>query len=164
LAAAKFRRLRSRMNRRALVAGAAAPVVAAVVRMFARAQPAGRAARDAVMDADRAFADAMARPDLAAFSSHVAAEAVLFSSPDGLRVLRGHSAIVDGWRPLFEGAKAPFSWAPDTAEVVDSGSLAMTTGPVRDENGRVTGRFSSVWRLESDGRWRVVFDRGCACT
>jgi ketosteroid isomerase-like protein len=44
--------------------------------------------------------------------------------------------------------------------VVDSGTLAATSGPVRNPKGEVTGRFNSVWRLESDGRWRVVFDRG----
>jgi ketosteroid isomerase-like protein len=151
------------MNRRALLAGIAATTIAAIGRVRAIGQPAARPTKDAVMDAERAFADAMARRDLAAFSSHLAAEAVFFSSPDGLRVLRGKPAIVDGWKRFFDGPNAPFSWAPETAEVLDSGSLAMTTGPVKDENGRVTGRFSSVWRLESDGRWRVVFDRGCAC-
>src|SRR5262245_3233043 len=151
------------MNRRTLLAGSAAAILAAVSRMRAIAQPAGRSAKDTVMDAERAFADAMARRDLAAFSAHVAAEAVFFSSPDGTRVLRGKTAIVDGWKRYFEGPKAPFSWAPETAEVLDSGSLAMTTGPVKDENGRVASRFSSVWRLESDGRWRVIFDRGCPC-
>ena len=47
-----------------------------------------------------------------------------------------------------------------TIEPKDSGTLATTSGPVRNPKGEVTGRFNSVWRLESDGRWRVVFDRG----
>lgn len=151
------------MNRRALLAGATAGLLAAIGRTRANAQPAARPATDAVMDSERAFADAMAKRDLTAFSSHLAGEAVFFSSPDGSRVLRGKNAIVDGWKRYFEGPKAPFSWAPDTAQVLESGALAMTTGPVRDESGKVTGRFSSVWRLESDGRWRVIFDRGCPC-
>src|SRR5262245_29242877 len=106
------------MNRRALLAGAAATTVAAISRMRSSAQPAGKPTKETVMDAERAFADAMARRDLAAFSSHVAAEAVFFSSPDGLRALRGKSAIVDGWKRFFEGPKAPFSWSPETAEVL----------------------------------------------
>jgi len=118
---------------------------------------------ETVAAAERAFADAMAKRDLAAFSSHLSQEAVFFSSPDGMRVLRGKAAIVDAWKRFFEGPNAPFSWSPDTAQVLDSGSLAMTTGPVKDPEGKLTGRFSSVWRLESDGRWRVVFDRGCSC-
>jgi ketosteroid isomerase-like protein len=151
------------MNRRALLTAGMAAALAGIARARAGAQPAGRPVKDQVMEAERAFADGMARRDLAAFSSHLAAEAVFFSSPDGLRVLRGKTAIVESWKRFFEGPKAPFSWAPETAEVLDSGSLAMTTGPVKDENGRVTGRFSSVWRLEPDGRWRVIFDRGCSC-
>lgn len=152
------------MNRRTMLAaalGAAAAPFASNVGLLA--QPAGRSIKEAVMDAERGFADSMAKRDLAAFGSHLSAEAVFFSSPDGLRVLRGKNAIVDGWKRFFEGPKAPFAWAPETAEVLDSGTLAMTTGPVRDETGKITGRFSSVWRLEPDGRWRVVFDRGCSC-
>jgi ketosteroid isomerase-like protein len=121
------------------------------------------ALEDLVADTERAFAGSMAARDLTAFASHVSAEAVFFSNAEGTQVLRGRSAIVDGWKRFFEGPAAPFSWTPETAQVLDSGTLAMTTGPVRDPNGRVTGRFSSVWRLEPDGKWRVIFDRGCSC-
>jgi len=149
------------MNRRTWIAVAAATVVAPITRIRARAQPARLA--DTVAGAERAFAASMAKRDLDAFASHLSNEAIFFSSPDGMRVLRGKSAIVDGWKRFFEGPAAPFSWSPDTAQVLDSGTLAMTTGPVRDENGKITGRFSSVWRLEPDGKWRVIFDRGCGC-
>jgi ketosteroid isomerase-like protein len=118
---------------------------------------------EAAADAERAFAASMAKRDLSAFASHLSPEAIFFSSPDGSRVLRGKAAIVDGWKRYFEGPEAPFSWAPETAQVLDSGTLAMTTGPVKDPKGTFTGRFSSVWRLDSDGKWRVIFDRGCNC-
>jgi hypothetical protein len=45
--------------------------------------------------------------------------------------------------------------------VVDSGKLAHSSGPVIDPDGKVIGMFNSIWRLESDGHWRVVFDKGC---
>ncbi|HEY7289877.1 MAG TPA: DUF4440 domain-containing protein [Vicinamibacterales bacterium] len=150
------------MNRRTWLASLGSSTVAGTFGVL-RGQPAGQSARDAVMNAERAFANSMAKRDLNEFASHLSAEAVFFSSPDGLQVLRGKSAIVDGWRRFFDGA-APFSWSPETAQVLDSGTLAMTTGPVRDPKGTVTGRFSSVWRLEPDGRWRVIFDRGCSCS
>lgn len=54
----------------------------------------------------------------------------------------------------------PVPWAPDQVEVLASGTLALSTGPVHDTSGKVIGRFNSVWRLESDGLWRVVFDKG----
>ena len=31
---------------------------------------------------------------------------------------------------------------------------------VRDPDGKVIGRFNSIWRQEAPGRWRVVFDKG----
>lgn len=151
------------MNRRDLLAGAAAGLLGGMGRVNAGSQSAGRPLKEVVMDAERSFADAFAKRDVAAFASHLSAEAVFFSSPDGTRVLRGKNAIADGWKRMIESPKPPFSWAPETAEVLDSGTLAMTTGPVRDESGKVTSRFTSVWRLEPDGRWRVIFDRGCPC-
>jgi len=52
---------------------------------------------------------------------------------------------------------------PDGAltRMLDSGTLALSSGPVKDPQGNVVGIFNSIWRLEADGRWRVVFDKGC---
>jgi len=46
-------------------------------------------------------------------------------------------------------------------QVLDSGNLALSTGPVRDRSGKLIGRFTSVWRLEAPHTWRIVFDQGC---
>jgi ketosteroid isomerase-like protein len=113
---------------------------------------------------ERAFAATMKARDIAAFSRFVADEAVFFS---GSTPLRGRAAIVDAWRPYYEGDKAPFSWEPEQVEVVDSGTLAYSGGPVHDPSGKVVGRFNSIWRLEAPGQWKIVFDRGeappCKC-
>jgi ketosteroid isomerase-like protein len=80
------------------------------------------------------------------------------------RVNRGKDAVAAAWKPLYEGKDAPFSWRPEKVEVLDSGTLALSTGPVFDPKGTQTGTFSSIWRREADGRWRIVFDKGCqAC-
>ncbi|WP_229425011.1 hypothetical protein [Massilia sp. Se16.2.3] len=76
---------------------------------------------------------------------------------------RGKEAVAVAWRPYFDKPDAPFSWEPDQVEVLDSGTLAFSSGPVRDPSGKQVGRFNSVWRLEGPGTWRVVFDRGCDC-
>lgn len=110
-----------------------------------------------VREAERAFAATMAARDLDAFGAYVAEEALFF----GGTVLRGKAAVVAGWRPYFAGADAPFSWEPETVEVLDSGTLALSSGPVRNPAGERVGTFNSVWRLEPDGRWRVIFDKGC---
>lgn len=111
-----------------------------------------------VRNAERAFARTMAERDVIAFSSFISEEAVFF----GRRTLRGRTEIVDGWSAFFEGDDAPFSWEPDRVEVLPSGTLAHSSGPIRDPEGQQVGTFNSVWRLELDGRWRVVFDKGCS--
>jgi ketosteroid isomerase-like protein len=45
--------------------------------------------------------------------------------------------------------------------VLASGTLALSSGPVYDPDGKRAGTFNSTWRKEADGRWRVVFDKGC---
>ena len=115
--------------------------------------------KEAVRTAERAFAQTMADRDLEAFGTFVSEEAVFFGSSG---TLRGRAAVVEGWAPLFEGPDAPFSWEPEVVEVLDSGILAHSSGPVRDQDGNVVATFNSVWRLETDGRWRVIFDKGCA--
>lgn len=110
-----------------------------------------------VRAAEIAFARTMAVRDYQAFASHVADEAVFI----GQRPLRGKASVVAEWKRYFEGAQAPFSWEPETVEVLDSGTLALSRGPVRDEKGQQTGTFNSIWRREADGRWKVVFDMGC---
>jgi ketosteroid isomerase-like protein len=111
-----------------------------------------------VREAENAFAKTMAARDHGSFESHIADEAIFFGKQG---VLRGRAAVVAGWKPLFEGAKAPFSWEPERVEVLDSGMLAFSTGPVRDPEGRQIGTFNSIWRREADGRWKIVFDKGC---
>lgn len=132
--------------------GPAAPATAA-------AAPAADAAtlREEVLAAERAFADTMARRDFAAFGRFVDAEAVFFGNTT---VMRGRQAVLDGWQRYFTDRKAPFSWEPDTAEVLDSGTLALTAGPVRDETGQLIARFDSIWRRNADGQWQVIFDKG----
>lgn len=111
-----------------------------------------------VRSAETAFAKTMADRDLDSFLSYVADEAVFFG---GKEVLRGVEAVEAGWSPFFAGATAPFSWAPESVEVLDSGTLAHSSGPVLDPEGNRIGTFNSIWRRDGNGRWRVVFDKGC---
>ena len=117
------------------------------------------AARAQVLAAERAFARTMAERDLQAFGRFVADEAVFFGAP-GQPPLRGRAAVIAGWTRYFDGPAAPFSWEPDEVEVLPSGTLALSSGPVRDPSGKLFARFTSIWRLEAPGRWRVVFDKG----
>jgi ketosteroid isomerase-like protein len=117
--------------------------------------------KEQVRQTEIAFAKTMADRNPTAFASFLAAETVFMS---GGRATRGATQVADRWKSFFDGAQTPFSWAPETVEVLDSGTLAMSSGPVRDPSGKRTGTFNSVWRREPDGKWKIVLDNGCpAC-
>ncbi len=111
-----------------------------------------------VVAAESSFAATMANRDLDAFARFVAPDAIFFGS-DG--PTRGREAVVESWRALFSLPKPPFSWQRATVVVLDSGSLALSSGPVFDAKGEQTGTFNSIWRREPNGEWRVIFDKGC---
>ncbi|HVT35443.1 MAG TPA: nuclear transport factor 2 family protein [Nevskiaceae bacterium] len=112
-----------------------------------------------VRDTEAAFARSMAQRDFEAFKGFLSDEAVFFS---GSEPLRGRAAIERRWQHLFEGKQAPFSWQPDTVQVLDSGTLALSSGPVYGPDGKQTATFNSIWRRDADGVWRVIFDKGCS--
>lgn len=113
-----------------------------------------------VRAAETAFAKTMADRDLAAFSGFLSEETVFFSGPTPLR---GKAAVTAWWKRFYEKPAAPFSWRPDKVEALDSGTLALSTGPVFDPGGKCIGRFTSIWRQEAPGVWRIVFDKGGPC-
>lgn len=110
-----------------------------------------------VRAAEAAFARSMAERIHAEFVAQLSDEAIFFSERE---VLRGKSAVAAAWKPYFDGPKAPFSWQPESVEVLDSGTLAHSSGPVFAPDGRRIATFNSIWRREADGRWRIIFDKG----
>jgi ketosteroid isomerase-like protein len=120
------------------------------------AQFAGPEAQE-VRAREEAFAKTMADRDFEAFLTFIAPEAVFFS---GDAPLRGRQAIGEAWEGYFEGDRAPFSWRPDLVQALETGGLALSSGPVLNAAGEVVGRFNTIWRKERDGQWLVVFDKG----
>jgi ketosteroid isomerase-like protein len=122
----------------------------------ARARSPSAAAAEQVRAAELAFAKTMADRDFTGFVSYLSGEAIFFGDSS---IKHGPAEISAAWKPFFSSETAPFSWQPDHVEVLPSGKLALSTGPVF-VNGKVVGRFNSVWRLEAPDRWRIVFDKG----
>jgi ketosteroid isomerase-like protein len=110
-----------------------------------------------VEDTERAFAATMADRDFDAFTTFLSSEAVFFA---GEKPLTGKQQIADAWKPFFQEPAAPFSWQPKTVVVLESGALALSSGPVFDPAGKHVGTFNSIWRLDPDGQWRIIFDKG----
>lgn len=118
----------------------------------------GGSAVDQVRAAETAFAKSMADRDLAAFTALLADDTVFWG---GKGVNRGKAAVAADWKRFFDGPAAPFSWAPAEVEVLNSGTLGFTSGPVFDPKGNRIGTFNSVWQRQADGTWKIVFDKGC---
>lgn len=135
---------------------AALGLVLAGLAMTAAADPARWEAE--VTAAEKAFARSMAQRDHAAFAALLSEQAVFFTTRDG--PLRGKAAVAAFWKRFFDGPQAPFSWEPDQVAALADGTLAHSSGPVRDPSGTLVSRFNSVWRQEAPGVWRIVFDRG----
>jgi uncharacterized protein (TIGR02246 family) len=110
-----------------------------------------------VRAAEQSFAKTMADRDLEAFAQHVGEDAVFLG---GGKALRGRAAVVAGWTRYFDKPAAPFSWSPEVIEVIEPGRLTYSEGPVLSPDGVNFARFYTLWRRESDGRWRVALDNG----
>ena len=108
-----------------------------------------QAARQEVFATERAFAKTMAERNLEAFAGFLSDEAVFFSGPSPLR---GKQEVIAFWTRFYTAPGAPFSWEPEEVEVLASGNLALSSGPVRDPQGKLIARFSSIWRLEAGKR------------
>lgn len=123
-----------------------------------RQRPTEEALVKQVADTERAFARTMATRDYAAFVSFLSQEAVFFTVDTPLR---GRQQVAAWWKRYYEEAEPPFSWEPEKVVVLESGTLALSTGPVRNSRGETVATFTSIWRLEEPGTWRIVFDKGC---
>ena len=124
----------------------------------AHAQQKPSTAVDEVRAAETAFAKSMADRNLAAFTALLADDAIFWG---GKGVNRGKAAVAADWKRFFDGPAAPFSWSPAEVEVLSSGDLGFSSGPVLDPKGNRIGTFNSVWQRQSDGSWKIVFDKGC---
>ena len=110
-----------------------------------------------------AFSRSVEAQDAELFATFIDADARFV----GNSVLRGPAAVTAAWAVFFTPDGPNIKWRPQIVEVLDDGALALTRGPYRllstDEQGAKTehwGTFNSVWRLQADGSWKIVFDAG----
>jgi len=126
-------------------------------------KPALAELKQQVADTERAFAKTMADRDYEGFVSFLSEEAVFFSAATQLR---GKQQVATLWKRYYEEQDAPFCWEPERVEVLDSGTLALSTGPVHNPEGKLIGTYTSIWQLDASGKWHIIFDKGnevCDC-
>lgn len=84
-----------------------------------------------------------------------------WSVPDALMISGGQASTV---REAFPDRDKPadeptLNWWPNFAGIARSGDLGFTTGGV-EVAGRRTGHYFTVWKRQSDGTWKWVYDGG----
>ncbi len=79
-------------------------------------------------------------------------------------LIHGREAILDFYRKASLDS-AQLQWAPDSVFVSESGDMAYTYGKYKislpDSSGEITtktGIFHTVWKRQSDGSWKYVWD------
>ncbi|MFL5629686.1 MAG: YybH family protein [Gemmatimonadaceae bacterium] len=87
------------------------------------------------------------------------------SASPGTPVVKGKAALKEMVSGFFGTPGFHISWTPDNAVVAASGDLGYTTGTNEasspDSTGKITrmvGRYITVWRKGTDGRWRCIED------
>jgi ketosteroid isomerase-like protein len=110
---------------------------------------------DEVRDTEIAFAKAFADRDAAKFFAYLNDDSI-FMGPR--QTMNGKAEVVKVWSEFFKDAKAPFSWKPERVVTNAAGDIGLSTGPVYDADGKHVLNFSSVWRKQKDGTWKIVFD------
>ena len=112
---------------------------------------------DEVRATEVAFAKTLADRDVKTFRAMIAPDVIWLADVP----LRGPDQVVRNWQKFFDAPQAPFSWSPELVEVQDGGRLALSTGPVLNSAGKRVGTYTSIWRREASGEWKIIFDRGC---
>lgn len=114
-----------------------------------------------LVTAEYAFADAAPRLGVRdAFLAFLADDAILFRP----RPVNGKAWF--GARPPRPGL---LTWYPCFARLSGAGDLGLSTGPWEfrpnslDEAPVAHGYFTSMWRAQADGEWKVEFDGGISC-
>lgn len=115
---------------------------------------------------DRAWAYAIHYEDFEAWASYFAPGGSRISA--GVGEIRGPDAILAWLREATASQGITgFTWAPNRAEVSNSGDLGYTVGEYRASgmgadgvHTGVAGEYVSIWRRQEDGSWKVEMTLG----
>jgi ketosteroid isomerase-like protein len=115
----------------------------------------GQDAAQSLVDAEKSFAQtSLDRGIRESFLKFFADDCVMFA-PGPTNGKKVFEKFKDEDRKLF--------WQPAFAAIAKSGDFGITTGPWemrRSEKPIGFGQFVSVWKKQSDGNWKVIFDTG----
>ena len=133
-------------------------IAAVVVQVPANAQKGNKALQE-LIDAERAFArTSRDHGTRVAFLANLAPSARLYTSGE---IVNG----IEKWNQITADSSL-LNWWPIYADVSIAGDLGYTTGPYqyfKDRKDRTplgNGFYSTVWKREANGEWKVATDLG----
>jgi ketosteroid isomerase-like protein len=88
--------------------------------------------------------------------------------PNGAPLIQGKAEIAKGMG-FLDDKNNSLIWTPVGANISASGDLGYTYGNyefhAKDKDGKPVvqyGKYTSIWKLQKDGSWKVVLDMGNA--
>jgi ketosteroid isomerase-like protein len=112
------------------------------------------------------FMKAAAEKGSAGYMSYYAADAV--EVPNGEDFLKGKEAIAKTMG-FLDDKNNSLTWTPMGADISSSSDLGYTYGNYefrsKDKDGKAVvehGKYTSIWKKQKDGSWKVVLDMGNA--
>jgi ketosteroid isomerase-like protein len=112
------------------------------------------------------FMKAAAEKGSQGYMSYYADESV--EVPNGAPLIQGKAEIAKGMG-FLDDKNNSLIWTPVGANISASGDLGYTYGNyefhAKDKDGKPVvqyGKYTSIWKLQKDGSWKVVLDMGNA--
>jgi ketosteroid isomerase-like protein len=112
------------------------------------------------------FMKAAAEKGSRGYLSYYAENAV--ELPNGAAAISGKANIAPGMS-FLDNKNNRLTWKPEGADVSAAGDLGYTWGTFefrsQDKDGKPNveyGKYTSIWKLQKDGSWKVVLDIGNA--
>ena len=123
-----------------------------------------KATADTLKQLEGEFMQAAAEKGSQGYMSYYADDSV--ELPNGGAIIPGKANIAKGMG-FLDDKNNRLSWTPVGADISASGDLGYTYGNFqfhsKDKDGKPTveyGKYTSIWKLQKDGTWKVVLDMG----
>ena len=143
-----------------LVAAIALPIA----RPSVAAQP--KATPEMLKQLEAEFMKAAAEKGSQGYMSYYADDSV--EVPNGAPLIQGKAEIAKGMS-FLDNKNNRLTWTTVGADISASGDLGYTYGTFefhsKNKEGKPTvdyGKYTSIWKLQKDGSWKVVLDMGNA--
>ncbi len=123
-----------------------------------------KATADTLKQLEGEFMKAAAERGSQGYMSYYADDSV--ELPNGAAIIPGKANIAKGMS-FLDDKNNRLSWTPVGADISASGDLGYTYGTYefhsKGKEGKPTveyGKYTSIWKLQKDGTWKVVLDMG----